>query len=691
MLVALPVVATLLTYLRVPGMAQVPDRMRVASQSTFPQRLSERFTSRDGLPAGRITRLLLPGDHGQEIVAVGEHTAAALHGSRWVAASMPRPATRVDPGLLPHGLRVLSSAEGGAGDAWIVTDAGAFHRHAGNLIPVTMPTSYLTNQQPIDVDAVLSCVATDRSGAVWFGSDAGIFATDGANWWNVIDRRMGLPYEDVTCLTFGDGPDLWVGTTQGVCRYSGGAWQYYWGPRWLPNNHVNAIAVASDGSAWVATDGGVARLYDRQMTLNQKAEHYEQITEARHNRYGFVTGSSLKTPGDPNGGFIHEASDNDGLWTAVYVGAQAFRYATTGSGEARSLARKSLEAMRDLSRYSGVAGFPARAIFRIGESVTGYDANETVRVRGETDRIWYTSPVDKSIVCKGDTSSDETDGHYFAYLVYYDLVADDAEKAEIRATVRALTDNILQHDYTLVGPTGRHTRWGIWSPQFLNDDPVWWEERGLNALEILTYLKVADHICGDARYGAAYRDLIENHHYLLNTVTAKVSEPWYMRNYSDDQMAFMMYYSILRLEHDPAIRLLLLQSLDRSWAVARQEASPFFNFVYGASTGRSCDSDAAVSTLEEWPWDLVDWRAENTQRVDVTFRKATVLSQQVVEMERLLPASERPLMRWNGNPFEPDGGDPRGGYEDDGSAWLLPYWLGRYLGRIPPPPRDVRP
>ena len=39
---------------------------------------------------------------------------------------------------------------------------------------------------------------------------------------------------------------------------------------------------------------------------------------------------------------------------------------------------------------------------------------------------------------------------------------------------------------------------------------------------------------------------------------------------------------------------------------------------------------------------------------------------------------ERQIMRWNGNPYELDGGSANGGSEDDGSAWLLPYWMGRY-------------
>jgi hypothetical protein len=43
----------------------------------------------------------------------------------------------------------------------------------------------------------------------------------------------------------------------------------------------------------------------------------------------------------------------------------------------------------------------------------------------------------------------------------------------------------------------------------------------------------------------------------------------------------------------------------------------------------------------------------------------------------LLPPDERPVMKWNSNPFVVDGGGG-GGSEDDGAAFLLPYWMGRH-------------
>jgi hypothetical protein len=47
----------------------------------------------------------------------------------------------------------------------------------------------------------------------------------------------------------------------------------------------------------------------------------------------------------------------------------------------------------------------------------------------------------------------------------------------------------------------------------------------------------------------------------------------------------------------------------------------------------------------------------------------------------VLPAGERPLIKWNGNPYRLDGGDG-GRTEEDGAFFLLPYWMGRYHGII---------
>lgn len=364
------------------------------------------------------------------------------------------------------------------------------------------------------------------------------------------------------------------------------------------------------------------------------------------------------------------------------MGAEAYRYAVTKEPEARALAQKSMRAMLDLVKYTGVKGFPARSIIRKGEEVTGYNPEETVGIEGETEKVWYTSPIDPNITVKGDTSSDEMDGHYYAWYLYYQLVADAKEKEE-----DSHRGSGCYRPYTTRRPESyrayrAQNTLGVWNPKYVNDDPMWWEERGLNSLEMLTFLKVAEHICGDKRFSDKYHELITKHHYLLNTINQKMAEPWYLVNHSDDEMAFMMYYVLMDIEKEPATRRILQQSLERSWKIERPEASPFFNFIYTAQSGNPADIEASVATLQDWAWELIDWEVRGTQRNDVELLRTERNGRAAMQTTSVLPPSERRLMRWNGNPFECNGGSPNGASEEDAAVWLLPYWMGRYHGFI---------
>ncbi|MFQ6097689.1 MAG: hypothetical protein ACE5O2_08170, partial [Armatimonadota bacterium] len=179
-------------------------------------------------------------------------------------------------------------------------------------------------------------------------------------------RELRPPVGEITCIFLAQDGDRWFGTPRGAMRLSGGRWRYYAGRRWLPDDEVLAIAPHPAGGVCIHTRTGRSRIFTRQMTLADKASLFEQQVAARHNRYGFVTSCRLESPEDLDA-YVHEASDNDGLWTALYVAAEAFRYAVTGEPEARALARKSLHALMMLEEKSTITGFPARAIVSVGE------------------------------------------------------------------------------------------------------------------------------------------------------------------------------------------------------------------------------------------------------------------------------------------------------------------------------------
>ncbi len=600
----------------------------------------------------------------------------------------------VDAAKLPADSVLLSAARSAGGSVWVMTDQGPYRSSKSGFVPLEVgPRHPEPGTMPVNPLTRVTAVANDASGHIWVATDRGLYLTDGEQFWVRIDGQDGMPYEVMTCLHLAPNGDVWGGTNEGAWRLRDGQFRYFWGRRWLPDNRVRAIWSGADGSAWIETAAGVARIEERPMTLAEKAAHYDAITQGRHNRRGYICNIDLKVPGDPTGGHVFEVSDNDGLWTAEYVAAMCFRYAATKDPAAREQAKASMNALLDLERLSGIPGFPARAVVTDAElaaGARGFNPEARVHAPGEDIKVWY-RPMGGApdLWCKGDTSSDETDGHYFAWYLYHDLVADEVEKREIEGVVRRVTDWIIENGYTLVDHTGRKTRWGIWAPGLINGHPYYYTLRPLNSLEILAALKIAAHVTGDAKYQAHYDKLVTKHHYLLNALMMRRGPAgrWPDANHSDDNLLYLSYYPLLRLETDPDRRRLLLQSITRTWKDGfaeqslRPERSPLYNFVYGATTGRPCDVDEAVETLRDWPWELIDWTTKNSHRHDVRVVNEPGVHRQPIQLDEVLPVSERTYSRWNGNPWDPDGGTD-GRREFDGVAWSLGYWLGVYHGFI---------
>jgi len=475
-----------------------------------------------------------------------------------------------------------------------------------------------------------------------------------------------LPVEELTIVAAASPAIIWAGTPAGAIRAAGDRHdvEYFAGQRWLPDDRVTGIGF--DGEAtWLETPGGYARIDYVPMTLDEKSRAFVERIQSRHNRWGLTASSELRVPGDISTN-RPVSTDNDGLWTAMYVAAESFRYAVTHERDARQNARRGMEAILRLESITGIAGFPARSFIKVGEDVQPKD--------GE----WHDTP-DHAWRWKGDTSSDEIVGQYLAYSIYDELAADEAEKPVLRAAIDRITNHILDHDYQLIDVDGQRTRWGWWGP-----DEIWKaaDETGLRALHILSHLRVAIHMTADARLRARYQqrydDLATTHKYALLTRNQKIMVPGHI-NHSDDELAFLSYYPLLRYETDPKLLEIYKESLERSWQIERPERNPLWNAIYAAGTGaREWDRDESVRTLREIPMDTISWTVRNSHRRDVSIdpmadrfgRKQSLL---------VLPYDELPMSKWNGNPYSLDGGNG-GRTEDDGAYFLLPYWMARYHG-----------
>jgi len=215
----------------------------------------------------------------------------------------------------------------------------------------------------------------------------------------------GLPVGRLRAITIATDGAVWAGGDEGLVRYQQSRddwqrWQFFAGRRYLPSDEVTAIAAGRAGSVWVQTSAGVSHIEFRPMTLAAKAAAFERRIAERHTRHGLVADSELLEPGVFNNSHQYP-NDNDGLWTAIYVAAEAFRYAVTKDARALDAARRSVNAMLRLEAITGRSGFPARSLRQRNE------------VR-HADGIWHFTP-DGGWEWKADTSSDEIVGHFFAY------------------------------------------------------------------------------------------------------------------------------------------------------------------------------------------------------------------------------------------------------------------------------------
>lgn len=485
---------------------------------------------------------------------------------------------------------------------------------------------------------------------------------------NLFDLAFAKPVRksEVRVLMRAEDGSIWLGTDRGAFRYSVQADyqfaspEYFASKRWLPDDRVTGIAAEKNGRViWIETPAGFSRIEYKPMRLSEKSRAFIDRIRARHVRWGMTSDSILKTPGDLSTNQM-VSSDNDGLWTQMYIAAESFRHAVTGEKDARDNAAEGFRAMLRLEQITGISGFPARSFIKIGEDLQPGD--------GE----WHTT-ADGVWRWKGDTSSDEIVGHYFGFAVYYDLVANDAEKEQIRGLITRMTDHILKNDYQLIDLDGKRTRWGWWGPDTIWEDP---DETGLRALHLLAHLQTAIHITGEKRYRQAYHELIDKHRYHLLVRNQKILVPGHI-NHSDDELAFLSFYPLLQYENDPKLREVYEQALERSWQIERPERNPLWNFIYAAGTGsREFDREESIRTLREIPMDQISWSINNSFRLDLPFDKTADRFNRKQSLS-VLPYDELPMSKWNGNPYRVDGGNG-GRSEDDGAYYLLPYWMGRH-------------
>ena len=509
----------------------------------------------------------------------------------------------------------------------------------------------------------------------------GYYEVDATSGNQIGDKKTQLPWTEINCVDLIDG-NLWFGSTKGAFKLKeDGKFSYYYGQRWMPSNNVKHISKGTDGSILILTDTGLGQIVFEEMTLYDKALYYEKQVRDRHIRLGFNATLVDMDNGNFDTGRLSD-SDNDGLWTTMYLAGQVFRYSVTKSEDALQNCREAMDAMERLFSINPVPGFPSRSFERSGYINQLHDPD---RWQHSSDPEWD---------WKSTTSSDEAIGHIFAYGAMAEIMDNDLKDRAI-VLIDTLMSHIVRNDMYMVDYDGKPTTWGRWNPEYVNARPKMVGDRKINASNIIGMLQTAYHFTGKEKYKEKAFDLMDNHGYLDNLMwpmkdvamapddaddwSKMLSESW---NHSDDEMYFVGYWGLYRYAFNDTLKTKFKDAIIDHWEIERPEKEGAWNIMTALTGTQEFDLEEAAWYLREHPMDMVAWEVNNSHRKDITFIEPNFREQTTAEV---LPPDERRVQRHNANMFTLDGG--RNGSEEfsAGDIWLLPYWMGRYLGVISAP------
>ncbi|MEO6289612.1 MAG: hypothetical protein ABIO76_06810 [Ginsengibacter sp.] len=514
---------------------------------------------------------------------------------------------------------------------------------------------------------------TFRRDEIILATNQGFYGVNKRNGDSAFSLKTKLPVQDINYLQTING-NVWAATNDGAYMQElKGTYRYYASKRWLNENNVTGIASDSKGNAYLLTSTGLNKIEFVSETLLQKAIFFQDKIRQRHIRYGFISTVTFTSPGDIATARMTD-TDNDGLWSAFYLGSQAFRYAVTKQKEAKRYAWEAFEAFERIISVNPLEGFPARTFER-----KGFKYSDPERWHDSQDPEWE---------WKGTTSSDEFVGYIFIAATLNEMAAETStEKKRIADFIDKILMHLLRNNYQLIDADGKPTLWGQWDPGYINSIPHSVGDRKLGSAIIIAGLQLGYTLTGKEIYKSEAFRLMNEYGYLKNTLVSYNeikstqgvihkgvdigSGDW---NHSDDEMAFLTYWVLYHYAFNKELQQQYKKVIIDHWQIEKPERNALWNLITFGTAG-TFDKKSTLWHLREYPMDLVRWNVKNSQRKDIVLLPRNFRNQLTKD---LLPPGETPVHRHNANAFALDGGE--GGLSElAGDEYLLPYWMARYL------------
>jgi hypothetical protein len=505
-----------------------------------------------------------------------------------------------------------------------------------------------------------------------------------------------LPWTELTAIKSIDG-NIWFGSTRGAfMQRDDGKFNYYNSERWLPGEIVQHIEQGPDNTVLILTDKGLGQICFKEMTLEAKAMHFEKQVRQRHIRYGINANVSRLKNHDLSTA-QNSIADSDNLWTGMYLGSQLFRYLVTGSEDAKQNCYEAFEAMERLHEINNIRGLYGRTFERSGihEFRNEYRTYvENYWYEGYNNTISWNHSDDPEWDWRASASSDQTVGQMFALILVAEYIDDEAWKQRAINLLDDLMGYIVENNYMLVDIDGKPSLWGRWNPEYVNRFETMIGDRKVYSSNLIAFLQAAYKFTGKEIYREKAFELMEKHDYLENLArpfsqigsapetadawSKMLSSSW---NHSDDEMYFLAYWGLYPYAFNDTLREVYREAIKDHWEFERPEKNALWNFCYAMTGAQEFDLEASVWHLKEWPLDMIEYKSANSHRKDIEFVEPGFWGQTTTEV---LPPDERPELKHNRNLFTLDRPD-RQSELSAGDTYLLPYWMGRYLGVISAP------
>lgn len=429
-----------------------------------------------------------------------------------------------------------------------------------------------------------------------------------------------------------------------------------------------------------------------------------------------------------------DSGENDGLWSALYLAAQAFRYGATRDPQALATIKLLLAGEVDRMAITWVRGIFTRQLIPPGvpgltcpTELTAYvpdvekDDNRWVRVNtagcvevvdGGTMAWRATDHCGLSRFAGycflDNVSRDEYAGHMLALGALAKLVDDPEVQATVKDLLTQVCDALVDTRLLLQDWDGRPVEHGTFYAMSLDEFP------GFNAAMAMDFLKMCAETTDNPKFVDFYdncllqkggtRDCLQRPSETPRPYTEYLSQSgMYVgagncsTNWNNISMHFCSLHNLIWFERDPATRQAVQAHLEEIFdppagtaKAIRDQNNAWFDFTYAAlkqlgpgSTGPAYEAvENGVCMLRQFPTRkhhrAVTCPPDRCQPV-CTGRLGEDLS------DYARPVTERCIRQfvWWANPYDIRNCEENLRRIEPPTDFLLAYWMGRYYGFIP--------